>query len=92
MIYRKLPLYLSRLGSLLQDYKNILLDFTPLKASVFINKVLYEAALSKVEPIQYLLVFESIGSSLGFEGELIWAGLDWRGHEISSGLVNTHLI
>ena len=92
MIYRKLPLYLSRLGSLLQDYKNILLDFTPLKASVFINKVLYEAALSKVEPIQYLLVFESIGSRLGFEGELIWAGLDWRGHEISSGLVNTHLL
>ena len=29
----------------------------------------------------------SIGSSLGFEGELIWAGLD-----ISSGLVNRLLI
>ena len=35
---------------------------------------------------------ESIESSLGFEGELIWAGLDWRGHDISSGLVNRHLI
>ena len=30
---------------------------------------------------------ESIGSSLVFEGELIWAGLGWRGPEISSGLV-----
>ena len=38
------------------------------------------------------LDLESIGSSLGFEGELIWAGLDWRGPDISSGLVNRHLI
>ena len=38
------------------------------------------------------LDLESIGSSLGFEGELIWAGLDWRGPDISSLLVNTHLI
>ena len=38
------------------------------------------------------LDLESIGSSLRFEGELIWAGLDWRGHDISSGLVNRHLI
>ena len=35
---------------------------------------------------------ETIGSSLGFEGELIWAGVDWRGPDISSGLVNRHLI
>ena len=35
---------------------------------------------------------ESIGSSLGFEEEFIWAGLDWRGPDISSGLVNRHLI
>ena len=35
---------------------------------------------------------ESIGSSLRFEGELIWAGLDWRGPDIRSGLVNRHLI
>ena len=33
------------------------------------------------------LDLESIGSSLGFEGELIWAGLDWRGPDISLGLV-----
>ena len=38
------------------------------------------------------LDLESIGSGLGFEGELIWAGLDWRGPDISSGLVNRHLI
>ena len=38
------------------------------------------------------LDLESIGSSLGFEGELIWTGLDWRGLDISSGLVNRHLI
>ena len=35
---------------------------------------------------------ESIGSSLGFEGVLIWAGLDWRGPDIRPGLVNRHLI
>ena len=29
----------------------------------------------------------SIGSSLGFEGELIWAGLDWRGPDISASLL-----
>ena len=34
------------------------------------------------------LDLESLGSSLGFEGELIWAGLDWRGPDIRSGLVN----
>ena len=34
----------------------------------------------------------SIGSSLGFERELIWAGLDWRGPDISAGLINRHLI
>ena len=38
------------------------------------------------------LDLESIGSGLGFEGELIWAGLDWKGPDISSGLVNRHLI
>ena len=38
------------------------------------------------------LDLESIGSGLGFEEELIWAGLDWRGPDISSGLVNRHLI
>ena len=38
------------------------------------------------------LDLESIGSSLGLEGELIRAGLDWRGPDISSGLVNRHLI
>ena len=37
--------------------------------------------------IEFKLDLESIGSSLGFEGELIWAGLD-----ISSGLVNRLLI
>ena len=39
-----------------------------------------------------ILDLESTGSCLGFEGELIWAELDWRGHDISSGLVNRHLI
>ena len=34
------------------------------------------------------LDLESIGSSLGFEGELILAVLDWRSPDISSGLVN----
>ena len=38
------------------------------------------------------LDLESIGSGLGFEGELIWAGLDWWGPDISSGLVNRNLI
>ena len=38
------------------------------------------------------LDLELIGSSLGFEGELIWARLDWRGPDIRSGLVNRHLI
>ena len=38
------------------------------------------------------LDLESIGSSLGFVGELIWAGLDWRGPNSSSWLVNRHLI
>ena len=33
------------------------------------------------------LDLETIGSSLRFEGELIWAGLDWRGPDITSGLV-----
>ena len=32
---------------------------------------------------KYKLDLESIGSSLGFEGELIWAGLDWRGPDIA---------
>ena len=41
--------------------------------------------------IEFKLDLESIGSSLGFEGELTWAGLDWRGPDISSGLVNRHL-
>ena len=39
-----------------------------------------------------ILDLEWIGSSLGFEGELIWAGLDWRSPDISYGLVNRHLI
>ena len=38
------------------------------------------------------LDLESIGSSLVFEGELIWAGLVWKGPDIRSGLVNRHLI
>ena len=42
--------------------------------------------------IEFKLDLESIGSSLGFEGELIWAGLDWRGPDISSGLDNRHII
>ena len=34
------------------------------------------------------LDLESIGSSLGFEEELIWAGLDWSGPDICVGLIN----
>ena len=43
MIYWKVPLYLSRLGSLLQDYKNILSDFAP-----FRQPVLFKADQLKV--------------------------------------------
>ena len=43
MIYWKVPLYLSRLGSLLQDYKNILSDFAP-----FQQPVLFKADQLKV--------------------------------------------
>ena len=45
-----------------------------------------------IETLECKLDLESIGSSLGFEGELTWAGLNWRGPDISSGLVNRHLI
>ena len=31
---------------------------------------------------------ESIGSSLGIDRELIWAGLDWSGPDIRPGLNN----
>ena len=48
----------------------------------------------RIQSVDFMLEIdlESIGSSHGFEGELIWAGLDWRGPDISSGLVNKHLI
>ena len=66
---------------------------------VFVNLLPYFRGIakmlqfSKVElPFLTKLDLESIGSSLGFEGELIWAGLDWRGPDIRSGLVNRHLI
>ena len=38
------------------------------------------------------LDLESIGSSLGIDWELIWAGLDWSGPDILPGLYNRHLI
>ena len=38
-----------------------------------------------------ILDLEWIGSSLGFDGELIWAGLDWRCHDIIISPFNTDL-
>ena len=38
------------------------------------------------------LDLESIGSSLGIDWELIWAGLDWSGPDIRLGLYNRYLI
>ena len=38
------------------------------------------------------LDLESIGSSLGIDSELIWAGLEWSGPDIIPGLYNRHLI
>ena len=42
--------------------------------------------MSAQVPIPFLWILD-----FGFEGELIWAGMDWRGPNISSGLVNRHL-
>ena len=38
------------------------------------------------------LDLEWIGSSLGIDWELIWAGLDWSGPDVRPGLDNRHLI
>ena len=38
------------------------------------------------------LYLDSIGSSLGIDRELIWAGLDWRGPDIRQGLYIRQLI
>ena len=35
---------------------------------------------------------ESIGSSLGIDGEIIWSGVEWSGPAIRPGLDNRHLI
>ena len=40
----------------------------------------------------YQLDLESIGSSLGIDWELIWAGLDWSGPDIRPGVYNRNLI
>ena len=40
----------------------------------------------------YQLDLESIGSSLGIDWELIWAGLDWSGPDIRPSLYTRHSI
>ena len=57
-----------------------------------LSSKLYRIVLIRGSNFNCKLDLESVGSSLRFEGELIWAGLDWRGPDISSGLVNRHLI
>ena len=56
-----------------------------------LSSKLYRIVLIRGSNFNCKLDLESVGSSLRFEGELIWAGLDWRGPDISSGLVNRHL-
>ena len=56
------------------------------------TKRMFFEILRIIKELKNELDLESIGSSLGLEGELIWSWLDRRGPDIRSGFVNRHLI